>query len=448
MKKVFIFFLCLCACYSTLPAQNANAIQEAMANYDYEKALLLIDREEPTIPLLHQKGKAFKGLGNNLKALEVFRQIIAQDSLNARAYIDAAECCKSLFKHKQASKYYQKALDLNPDNKYARIQYINSLLTLQRYQEALGESSLFTEKDSSAVALHLQAQSFEGTEQFLPAVGCYLAIQEKYPDDYLSAAKLGSLFIAGEYYDEAIKATENYRKIDSTNIAVNRQNALAYCLIKDYDTAIKRYEYLVNQGDSSFHTCYYLGISYYAKENHYAAHDILEVARKYDPDNVNLLYYLGRSSSKTSWKKEGVEYLEKAIDLSIPKDSAMMRLYIGMADCYKLAGMYKEQVNILKERYQKYERSNHRLLYDIAYIHYLHFQDVPNTIRYLEAFLKTRPKDEKQSAPQVNKKGEVEVDGLTAYYNSAENWLNDIRKKQKTEDFFRGKAPMPVPVQK
>lgn len=447
MKKVFIF-LCLCICYSTLTAQNANAIQEAMANYDYEKALSLIDREEPTVPLLYQKGKAYKGLGNNLKALEVFRQIITQDSLNPRAYIDAAECCKSLFKHTQASKYYQKALDLNPDNKYARIQYINSLLTLQRYREALGESSLFTEKDSSAVALHLQAQSFEGTEQFLPAVGCYLAIQEKYPDDYLSAAKLGSLFIAGEYYDEAIKATETYRKIDSTNVAVNRQNALAYCLIKDYDTAIKRYEYLVNQGDSSFHTCYYLGISYYAKENHYAAHDILEVARKYDPENVNLLYYLGRSSAKTSWKKEGVEYLEKAIDLSIPKDSAMTRLYIGMSECYKRAGMYKEQIETLKKRYQKYERSNHRLLYNIAYIYYNQFQDASNTTRYLEAFLKTRPKDEKQAVPQVNKKGEVEVDGLTAYYNSAENWLNDIRKNQKTEDFFRGKAPMPVPVQK
>ena len=118
-----------------------------------------------------------------------------------------------------------------------------------------------TEKDSSAIALHLQAQSFEGMGELLPATGCYYNIQEKYPDDYLAAAKLAALNIAGSYFNEAIEATEKYRQIDTTNIAVNRQNALAYCLNKDYPTAIQRYEYLVSQGDSSFHTCYYLGIS-------------------------------------------------------------------------------------------------------------------------------------------------------------------------------------------
>ena len=117
---------------------------------------------------------------------------------------------------------------------------------------------------------------------------------------------------------------------------------------QDYPTAIRRYQYLVNQGDSTFHTCYYLGISYYAIERYYEAHDFLEAARKYDPENVNLLYYLGRSCAKTSWKKQGVEYLEQAINLSIPKDSSMVRLYIGMTDCYKMAQMYKEQLASIK----------------------------------------------------------------------------------------------------
>lgn len=164
MKKLFIS-LGLCVCCSFLIAQNTNPIQDAMVNYDYETALSLINQEEPTIPLLYQKGRALKGLGNNLEALEVFRKIVVQDSLNPRAYIEVAECYKSLAKQNQALDYYQKALILNPDNKYTRIQYINLLLNLQKYQEALGESSLLTEKDSSAIALHLQAQSFEGTNQ-------------------------------------------------------------------------------------------------------------------------------------------------------------------------------------------------------------------------------------------------------------------------------------------
>ena len=62
MRKLFIS-LCFSACCSLLAAQTTNPIQEAMANYDYETALMLIDQETPTVPLLYQKGKALKGLG-------------------------------------------------------------------------------------------------------------------------------------------------------------------------------------------------------------------------------------------------------------------------------------------------------------------------------------------------------------------------------------------------
>lgn len=434
MKR--ILFLLLLYPATLLMAQHTDHIQEAMANYDYEKALSLISTMKPTTPLLLQKGKALRGLGLNTEALSTYQEIITNDTTNTRAFIEAAECCRTLAKHKQALNYYERALDLNPENKYVRIQYISLLLSLQKFRDALGESSLMTEKDSSAIALHLQAQSFEGMNELLPAAGCYYNIQEKYPADYLAAAKLGAINIAASYYDEAIEATEKYRQIDTTNIAVNRQNALAYCLKKDYPTAIRRYEYLVNQGDSSFHTCYYLGISYYAIERYYESHDYLEAARKYDPENVNLLYYLGRSCAKTSWKKQGVEYLEQAINLSIPKDSNMVRLYIGMTDCYKMAQMYKEQLASMKERYQKYDKQNHKLLYDMAHLSFSALKDKKNTERYLEAFLKTRPKEDKTGQAKLNEKGEL-ILGIENYYNAADNWLKDLKSKQKIEDFFQ-----------
>lgn len=69
MRKLFI--LLFFSASSLLMAQNTNPIQEAMANYDYETALTLIDKETPTVPLLYQKGKALKSLGNNKEALQV-----------------------------------------------------------------------------------------------------------------------------------------------------------------------------------------------------------------------------------------------------------------------------------------------------------------------------------------------------------------------------------------
>ena len=432
--KQLILFLLLGTC-NTLFAQHTKLIQEAMNNYDYEKAIMLIDKEQPTTELLFQKGKALKSLGRNAEALHTWRQMIAGDRLNQRAFIEAAECCKQSAKYQDALKYYQKAIDIHPDNKYVRIQYISLLCNLQQYEEAFGESSVLAETDSSAVILHLQAQSLEGRTGFLDAaLGCYHVIQDKYPDDYLAAAKLGQIYNAMQFYEYAIEATEKYREADTTNVVVNRQNAQAYCLSGDYPMAIKRYEYLVGQRDSSFHTYYYLGVSYYATEKFYEAHDMLEIARKYDPENVNLLYYLGRACAKTSWKKQGIEYLETAIDLSLPKDSAMTRLYKGLRDCCRLGREPAKAIQAAKDQY-KYDKTNHKLLYDIA-IDYLFMKDNKNATHYLEVFLKTRPKDTKETAIEINKKGEVEVN-MEYYYRSAMETLKKLKQKAKEEDFFK-----------
>lgn len=49
MRKLFIS-LCFSACCSLLAAQTTNPIQEAMTNYDYETALMLIDQAPPDRP--------------------------------------------------------------------------------------------------------------------------------------------------------------------------------------------------------------------------------------------------------------------------------------------------------------------------------------------------------------------------------------------------------------
>ena len=88
MKPLFLIF---CLCLSPLlMGQNQNKIQEAMANYDYETAVELINKEPPTIPLLMQKAKALKGIGSNAEALRSIRQVIAEDSTNQQAHIETS----------------------------------------------------------------------------------------------------------------------------------------------------------------------------------------------------------------------------------------------------------------------------------------------------------------------------------------------------------------------
>lgn len=436
MRKLLISF-CLSACCTLLAAQNAPSIQEAMANYDYETALTLIGQAPASIPLLYQKGTALKGLGRNAEALTVYQDIITQDSLNPRAYIEAAECCKPLAKQREALEYYRHALRLNPDHKYARLQYIALLMGMKRYRESLSEAESLARTDSSAYVLHLRAESMEQVypnDSIGQVIKAYQEIRRRFPEDYLSAAKLGNIHIAGQDYPEAIGVTEEYRAIDSTNMAVNRINAQAYCLDKDYPQAIERYNRLLAEKDSTFQTCFYAGISHYAVEDFYKAHDVLECALKQDRTNINVLYYLGRSCAKTSWKKRGVECLEKAVQLSIPNDSAMARLYIGLADCYKMDRQYKKQIETLLEQYEKYEPQKHRLLYDAAFVSHFLLKDSKKAEEYLEAYLKTRPQESKQ---ETEEEGTLVITEHNRY-NAAQNWLNDLRKKRKEEEFFKG----------
>lgn len=437
MRKLLIL-LCLSAS-SFLMAQNTTPVQEAMANYDYETALRLMEQEPPTIPLLYQKGRALKGLGYTDKALLVYQEIIAQDSLTPRAYIEAAECCKTISKHREAVDYYQNALRLNPDNKYVRIQYINLLLSMKRDKEALKESSLLAEQDTSAYVLHLRAESmsrvYDNTEIML-VIEAYQDIQKRYPKDYMAPAILGNIFIGAAQFDDAIETTEKFRSVDSTNVLVNRVNAQAYCMGKDYKTAIKRYDYLLQDGDSTFLTCLYAGISHYAVEDFYEARDLLKKAVKFDGSNVNAHYYLGRACSKTPYTKEGVLHMETALNLSIPSDSVISPLYTAMADCYKMASMYKQQAEILLEQYERYDNNKHKLLYEAAYVYFYRLKNISKTEQCLKAYLRTRPKNNNKQQ-EVDKDG-VPIIGENNRYYMAEAWLKDIQEKKKIDEFFKG----------
>ena len=194
-------------------------------------------------------------------------------------------------------------------------------------------------------------------------------IQEKYPNDFLAAAKAARLHIEGAFYNYAIEATEKL----PPNRQYKRGCKPTKCIgilpderLSDRNTEIRTVT--KPRGQYIYHLLLFRSQLLRSRKCFDEAHDILEVARQYDKRNVNLLYYLGRSCSKTSWKDQGVAYLEEAVAYATPPDSAMVRLYVGLTDCYKMALMPKEQIKTMQDRYDKYDIENHKLLYDMAYV--------------------------------------------------------------------------------
>ena len=60
-------------------------------------------------------------------------------------------------------------------------------------------------------------------------------------------------------------------------------------------------------------------------------------------------------------------------------------------------------------------------------------KDDENTIRYLESFLKTRPKNTKETPKTINEKGEIEV-RIEDYYKYSEETLEKIKQRKQKEN--------------
>ena len=449
MKKLITFLL------SVFPllafAQSETDIRKAMEAYDYETPVTSIAPAMGDSVLTPLRAQALKAMNRHAEALKEWNSLLKEDSTDTKVLIELAECYRQTNRADQASICYGKAVSLQPANKFFRQQQIRTLLAMEEYESARDASHAWLERDTlSAIGYKFLGMAYEGMAIADPEMlgNAFFAYNAAYRRDSLDAqtvAHIASIFNDNSQFAEAVDVTETYRLTDTLNVDVNRQNAKAYCMLKEYKTAVSRYEALKAMGDRSFTTLYYLGVSQYVDNWPYGARENLLEAHKKNPMDVNVLYYLAKSSARSSWKEEGVAYMNKAFDIVVPKDSMMTRLYDGLLECYRFhtkADPY-EKIEVMKEAYPYTKK--YTLFYQIAEI-YDYQKDYANAVHYYEKYMTLVPKD-KQVALDDEGNPLPNVDTL---YQKARRRVEKI----KVEDFFRNGAhddyfePKPIKVEK
>ena len=435
MKKLITLLLALLPLWAN--AQTEGEIRKAMDAYDYEAPIARITPVAGDSVLTPLRAQALKAMNRHAEALKEWNSLLKEDSTNTKVLIELAECYRLTGRSDQAAICYGKAVFLQPENKFFRQQHIRTLLATENYEAARDASHAWLERDTvSATGYKFLGMAYEGMgmndpESIQLAFMAYNAAYRRDSLDAQTVALIAAIFNNNNQFTEAVDVTETYRLTDTLNVDVNRQNAKAYCMLKEYKISVNRYEALKAMGDRSFTTLYYLGVSQYADNWPYGARDNLLEAHKKNPMDVNVLYYLAKACARSSWKEEGIAYMNKAFDMVVPTDSMMIRLYDGLLECYKFhtkADPY-EKIEVMKEAYSYTKK--YTLFYQIAEI-YDYQKDYVNAVHYYEKYMALVPKN-KQAALDSEGNPLPNVDTM---YQKARRRVENI----KVEDFFRNGA--------
>lgn len=418
-------------------AQSVEEYRQAMDAFDYEMPIEQIAPEQGDSLFTPLRAKALKAMSRHSEALKEWNSLLAADSTDAKVLAELGECYRSINRNDQAVICYGKALNLQPENKFFRQQHIRTLLTSGDYAAARDAAHAWLERDSiSATGYKFLGEAYQGLametpEMLVYAFTAYDAAYQRDSLDGYTVAQIAALFNGNKQWADAVDITEVYRRSDKENMDVNRQNAVAYCMMKNYAKAVERYEELKASGDRSFTTLYYLGISHYGKEWYHEAQKNLLEAQKLRPSapaDVNLLYYLAKACSYTSSQQEGVDFMKEAIELTVPTDSVMTHLYEGLVDCYSRwhKGDPYEKIEVMKKAYTLNKK--YTLFFKIAEL-YNNQKDYANAIHYYEKYMSMVPEDKRMA---LDEKGKPMI-GWTSLYQIAERKIKQIKE----ESFFR-----------
>ena len=416
MKKLIIGVL-LC-CSVCLQAQT-SAIQNALKNYDYELAIKLISKEKKTPEMDFQKAKCFKNIARYTEAIALLEGLVKQDASNIPAINELADSYQSIGSYKKSKFYYFMALQSSPGNRFAQLNYLNSLYKLKDWNQSIKLAHSMLQKDTIPVLLPLLGDCFAQLSKLDSAMYYYEKGLDSNPEDFNTLGKLSKLYLQTEKYDDLVLQTNLYMQTDSTNQLINQYNGIGYCMKKDFNRGIYRLNGLLQQGDSSFLTNYYLGACYFATEDYIMAYDQLTQAYRKDSSNLNLYYYLGKSAIFSGHQQKGIEVLNKGLSRLIPNDSILFNYYYNISQAYSRLFNHPEEIRYLKLCYKC--NPDYRLsLYLIAGIYDNALKKPEEALSYYSQFVATRAKAKPGSpnAPQV-----------ASYYNAAESRIKELKQE-------------------
>ena len=252
MRRLATIFLILIA--TSAAAQEIDpltAAREAMARYEYSKAIGLLDKameqapEEATVrDLALQKARCQKKLLRYDAAAETLASVMKPGMLDVEVAGELADCHVLAGKLPDAFTLYNFLSMQHPDNLYFAIQKASLLFKLNDFEGCLDEGKAICAKDSIPSILSLVGASALKLGQVDTALTYYRKSLSLNPLNPGTVTSISNILLGKKDYDGVIDLTKGFLEEVPDNLSVGQILGVAYYLKDDQDNAYEVFKQL------------------------------------------------------------------------------------------------------------------------------------------------------------------------------------------------------------
>lgn len=369
-------------------AQNKDSIVALMQVYDYQGALQQISKISPDsldAETLYMKAVAFKALSKFPEAITCFDLLYKRDTTNIKVALELADCYKSTNNNRKPQELYEKALLLNPANKYLMQLLAGCYFTTEQYEEAKKLYLQACELDTSVFLLKQTGLCCEKMQQDEEAIFFYKRAMVWNPDDYQPAFRLANLYKNLREYDNGIAIADSFLKRVPDNRDVMRLCGYLHYLNKNFPKAISRFEQSLALSDSSVFVHKYLGFSYFKQNEFPKAIANLEKVFAVDSSDTELCYALGLAHDVP----KNIRYFKTVINQVTPAIPTLSTVYQDLALALTKNWKYDQALAALMKA-RELTPGDPAVLYKIG-VHYDNWMDdKAMAVKYYRDFLETK----------------------------------------------------------
>jgi tetratricopeptide (TPR) repeat protein len=287
-----------------------NDGSSAIANYNIAQSL------NPNSPMAKLRVAQLWLRARNYKdALLNYQEVIKIDSNYAPAYKELGFLLSKANRNDEAKKYFKKFLSLSGGNIATQIQYVNTLIELKDYQEAINQLQEIILVDTSNNDLNRAlAYSYFETGQYEKGLQSIKKFFSRAKMDKIRAsdyAYFGRLLAKNKMDSLAAFQLMKAYTMDTTRPELLSEAAMAFIKQKKYEQAVVVYKIKIDLGKAVPGDFYNLGKVYYNLQQWNKVDSVLAIYNGLQPDHIQ--GYQRRARALVNLDPETEEGLAKPV---------------------------------------------------------------------------------------------------------------------------------------